>query len=86
MSLINTLRRAFRRAPIDAATMAALLEIAKQVRIVLLQLESHLEDKGDQRGRAMVRRLHELLGDMIATHGPKVGADVVAFSGGVKPE
>ena len=82
MNLINLLRGVFRRAPIDAVTMAALLDIAQQVRTLLLQLESHLEDKGDQRGRALVRQLHKLLGDMIVTHGPKVGADVVAFSGG----
>jgi acetate kinase len=86
MNPINLLRRAFRRAPIDPATMAALLQCATDVRGLLSDLETHLAEKGDKVGDRMARRLHKLLGDMIATHGPTVGVDVVAFSGGVKPE
>lgn len=87
MNLINLLRRAFRRAPIDAATMVALLEIATEVRSVLIDLETHLAEKGDKVGARMARRLHKLLGDLVTNHVPAIGGDVVAFSGGgPKPE
>ena len=72
----------FKRKPLDAETMAGLLAYAGLIREALAALESYLEERNDKRGLVLVRKLHTLLAEMIEQHGPTVGADVVAFSGG----
>ncbi len=64
-------------AALTASAVAVLAELSK--------LEGHLDSKGDNRGRAMARKLHDALNAAWQQHAPKLGGEVSTFSGGVKP-
>ena len=61
---------------------AALTASAVAVLAALSALEGYLEAKGDDRGRVMVRKLHDALNIAWTQHAPKLGGDVSTFSGG----
>lgn len=68
--------------PIDDETMAGLEKSAGVIRGTLKAIEKHCEAKGDKRAIALMRAHHRALSDALETHGPALGVDVVAFSGG----